>query len=154
MTMIQPQCLPVTGSFIFWRPLVQNQATTTPMSTSRTIPLTSARLPRLVRGNVGPLSKSYYPTPRVRQFGHFVCGTRRVRTTARRGGTRRGRRHARGGGRGRGHGRRGGHAGRGGRLRRDLDRRREQHQLRDELALDSLAEDEHEVAPGEDLGLR
>ena len=53
MTMIQPQCLPVTGSFIFWRPLVQNQATTTPMSTSRTIPLTSVRLPRLVRGNVG-----------------------------------------------------------------------------------------------------
>ena len=40
MMMTQIQCLPVVGSFSFFRPPVNSQAASTPMSTSRTMPLT------------------------------------------------------------------------------------------------------------------
>jgi len=56
--MIHTQCLPVTGSLIFCRPLVSSQATSTPMSTSRTNPLTCSS-PRHLAGVVSPQPKIF-----------------------------------------------------------------------------------------------
>ena len=52
---IQIQCLPVVGSLSFFLPPVTSQATTTPMSTSRTMPLTWPPFAHLA-GAPGPRS--------------------------------------------------------------------------------------------------
>src|SRR6185437_6492659 len=73
--MIQPQCLPDTGNFIFWRPLVHNHATPMPISTARMIPLTRVSLSRLVRGVVGPRSK-FLLLLRLRDYANSRASSR------------------------------------------------------------------------------
>src|ERR1700722_14691353 len=76
--MIHAQCLPVTGSFILCRPLVSSQATSTPMSTSRTIPLTCPS-PRQLAGVFTPQPKILRP---FREYAKSLDSSRAVAVSA------------------------------------------------------------------------